>query len=114
MNRTTHWLVADYGVRPAGPPDRCFYCDMPMGQEHKEGCVIRQRTVVIRYQIDLVVAVPEDWNPDMINFRYNESTWCAEQSRRGHRQNCGAHGRGYRRMPMPDGGGAVYARGDRG
>lgn len=78
MNRITHWLVADHGIRPAGPPDRCFYCDRKMGQEHKDGCVIRKRTVVVRYQIDLVVSIPEDCTADMINFRYNESTWCGD------------------------------------
>lgn len=78
MKRSTHWLVADHGVRPAGPPDRCFYCGEQVGKEHKEGCVIRCRTVVVKFSIDLVVDVPEDWCPEMIESKYNESSWCAD------------------------------------
>lgn len=78
MKRSTHWLVADHGIRPAGKPDRCFYCDAPLGRDHSDGCVIRSRTVVVRFHVDLVVDVPEDWDAEMINFRYNESSWCAD------------------------------------
>lgn len=78
MRRSTHWLVADEGIRPAGKPDRCFYCDIPQGQEHKSGCVIRNRTVVVRFHVDLVIPVPEDWDSDMVQFHYNDSSWCAD------------------------------------
>jgi hypothetical protein len=78
MKRSTHWLVADYGIRPAGKPDRCFYCDSPLGQEHNEGCVIRSRTVVVRFQVDLVVDVPEDSDAESIEFKYNDGSWCAD------------------------------------
>lgn len=71
------WTVEDYGIRPAGPDDRCFYCDRPRGATHKPNCVIRSRTVVVRMQVDLVVAVPEGWDEQMINFHRNESSWCA-------------------------------------
>ena len=77
MKRSTHWLVADYGIRPAGPPDRCFYCDAQMGQEHVEGCVIRERTVVVRFHVDLVMGVPETWDGERIRSFHNSGTWCA-------------------------------------
>lgn len=76
MRRSTHWLVADHGIRPAGPPDRCFYCDEPMGGEHKDGCVIRSRTVVVRFHVDLVVNVPEHWDPSEVESSFNVSSWC--------------------------------------
>lgn len=78
MKRTSSWTVEDEGIRPAGRPDRCFYCGEPKGGVHKEGCVIRSKTVVVRFSVDLVMAVPEDWTEGDIHFRYNEGTWCAD------------------------------------
>lgn len=76
MKRTTNWLVADHGIRPAGPPDRCFYCDAQMGQEHVEGCVIRERTVVVRFHIELVVSAPEHVDEAQILSYYKGNSWC--------------------------------------
>lgn len=77
MKRVSPWTVEDNGIRPAGQPDRCFYCDQPKGAQHREGCVIRKRTVVVRFSIDLVLDVPEDWETSNIEFKYNEGAWCA-------------------------------------
>ena len=71
------WTVGEYSVRPMGPQDRCFYCGSKIGEQHKKDCVIRHRTIKLRAQIDLVVGVPEDWNEDQIDFKFNESSWCA-------------------------------------
>lgn len=76
----TYPVTATYGPRPAGKPDECFYCHEKVGGEHKPGCVLRQRTVVLRYSYEVVVPVPEDWNADMITFHRNESSWCADNS----------------------------------
>ena len=75
--RTQVWLVEGKDARPAGLPDECFYCKMKMGSEHKTGCVIRCRTVVIEARVRLVQSVPEDWSSDQIEFHLNESSWCA-------------------------------------
>lgn len=77
MKRQSPWTVGDWGVRPAGLPTKCFYCDAVRGEVHKEGCVIRRRTVVVKFSVELVVDVPEDWDTDAIEFRYNDSSWCA-------------------------------------
>lgn len=70
------WTVGNEGVRPAGPPDRCFYCDQRVGGQHAFDCVIRQKTVVVELVMKVVIAVPESWGQDSIHFRYNESTYC--------------------------------------
>ena len=72
------WTVGEYGVRPAGKPDECFYCGAKVGEQHKPNCVIREKTIVTRMIIDFVDDVPEHWTEDQINFRYNESSWCAD------------------------------------
>lgn len=73
----THAITARHGPRPAGPPDRCFYCDGPVGAQHARDCVMRQRTVVVRMTVEYVVEVPENLPPDMIEFMRNEGSWCA-------------------------------------
>lgn len=71
------WEVKDYGIRPAGSDYECFYCGVKKGNQHKEGCVIRKRTVVVKMEIEIVLDVPEDWDENFINFHKNESSWCA-------------------------------------
>lgn len=70
------WTVGEYSIRPAGPKDRCFYCGAKVGEQHKKDCVIRDRTIKIRAQIDLVAKVPESWDEEKIDFYFNESSWC--------------------------------------
>lgn len=64
--------------RPARPDGTCFYCSAPMGGTHKEGCVVRSKSVVIRAIVEAVVDVPADWDEHMIEFHRNESSWCAD------------------------------------
>jgi hypothetical protein len=72
------WPVTpESGPAPAGQPDECFYCKVKVGGEHAPDCVVRQRTVVCRVAIDLVRAVPEDWDGEMINFHMNDSSSCS-------------------------------------
>jgi hypothetical protein len=60
-----------------GGDRQCFYCQSPVGTEHRAGCVQRHRTVVIEATFTLVREVPEDWEPHMIEFQLNDSSWCA-------------------------------------
>lgn len=55
----------------------CFYCKALVGTEHNMGCVVRTRTVVIAVTIELIREIPEDWEPSMVDFHLNESSWCA-------------------------------------
>ena len=71
------WTVGEYSVRPAGKPDECFYCNAKVGEQHKEDCVIRSRTVKVDFTIHMVMDVPECWDESNINFHYNDSSWCA-------------------------------------
>lgn len=71
------WTVDEYSVRPAGKPDECYYCGAKVGEQHKSNCVIREKTIVTRMTIDFVDSVPENWDKDVIDFHYNDSSWCA-------------------------------------
>ena len=75
--KRTNWTVGEYSIRPAGKPDECFYCNAKVGEQHKEDCVIRSRTVNLDVTIHMVMDVPEDWDEGQINFHYNDDSWCA-------------------------------------
>ena len=72
------WVVTKKSTRPLGSQDECFYCKEKIGSQHKADCVIRQRTIVVNCTIEMVMAVPENWDEDAISFRYNEGTYCAD------------------------------------
>lgn len=73
-----NWPVTPDDARPAGPPDKCFYCGLPMGAQHSETCVIRERTVVVAVTIKTVMSVPESWTAEDIENHYNNGRWCAD------------------------------------
>ena len=71
------WIVKESDVRPARPDGTCFYCGVPLGEEHKIGCVIRSQSVVVDYTFRTILSVPEDWDEERINFYMNNSSSCA-------------------------------------
>lgn len=70
------WTVGKYSIRPAGDPNKCCYCHAKVGEQHKEDCVVRSRTINMDFTIHVVMDVPESWDEDQINWHYNEGTWC--------------------------------------
>lgn len=74
--------VIEDGVRPAGRPDRCFYCGVVKGAEHTKDCVIPQRTVVLRCTIEFVKEVPVFSDKDYLHFFFNEGTHCSDNELR--------------------------------
>lgn len=72
------WPVGEYGVRPAGEPDECFYCHAKVGEQHGLSCVVRSRTVLVRVTTEIVIDVPEDWDKEQIEAAKNQGSWCAD------------------------------------
>jgi hypothetical protein len=80
MNYPTFEITEnDNGIRSAGEPDACFYCQMSVGDNHIFGCVITWRSKKVKLEaiIEFEQDVPEHWTDENILFRYNEGTWCA-------------------------------------
>lgn len=75
--KRTNWTVGEYSVRPFGKEGECFYCHTQLGEQHKEDCLIRARTVNVDFTIHMVMQVPEYWDESDINFKFNDSSWCA-------------------------------------
>lgn len=67
----------DPGIRPAGKPDHCFYCGSKIGEKHKEDCVIVCKPTKLKAILYYEKDTPASWNKEQIEFRYNESCWCA-------------------------------------
>lgn len=73
-------LPNDDGIRPAGKPDECFYCQQKVGKEHKYNCVILSKKVTVRYSYEIEIEVAHAWDENMIEFHRNDSSWCADNS----------------------------------
>ena len=73
-------LQNDDGIRPAGRPDECFYCDRKVGEEHKDHCVVVKKKVEMKYIFTIERYVPYFWDKTKIESYFNESGWCADNS----------------------------------
>ena len=78
MDLNETFTVRPQDARPAGKPDECFYCKRPLGALHKEGCVIRRKTVVVRLVTEVVISVPQDWDAQQVEFFYNDGSACLD------------------------------------
>ena len=71
----------DDGIRPAGEPDRCFYCHKKIGKPHAGDCVIVTKRVLMRieglatgiWELD----VSHHFDLSTIEYMYNDGNWCA-------------------------------------
>lgn len=70
----------DFGIRPGGPPDECFYCQRKVGEEHEKSCVVIVKKVRLRYIFVVDVYEPHGSDKEMIVFHRNESSWCASNA----------------------------------
>jgi len=76
-------LPDDYGIRPAGPRDACFYCQSKVGTPHASECVVIVRDVTYSVQFNgeevatYKTTDPSDWESETLYFHKNNSSWCA-------------------------------------
>lgn len=76
MNKPETWIVDQDAIRPAGPKDACCYCREPFGGAHKPDCVLRKKSVVVKFTGQCVIVIPQDWTEENVNFRYDGSSHC--------------------------------------
>lgn len=70
-------LPNDDGIRLSSDPSKCFYCNQSVGSPHQADCVCLHKKVKVRFTIELEIEEPASWQASDINFRYNDSSWCA-------------------------------------
>lgn len=77
----------DDGIRPAGKPDECFYCNQKVSNPHGRDCVVVTKLIEMR----VIAALPDGtehrglwqfrepfaWDAEMSEFHKNDSSWCA-------------------------------------
>lgn len=73
-------LTDDDGIRPAGSPNKCFYCNQETGQPHKEECVILNKKIKVKYTFELEIEVPWHWTEKDVKFHREMGTWCADNA----------------------------------
>ena len=72
----TDWPLVDPfddGIRPAGAPDRCFYCQQKVGEPHARDCVIVKKVVRFRCAVDVDLTVPHHWTKEEIRSYYGRN-----------------------------------------
>lgn len=80
-------ILNDYGIRPAGPRDRCWYCRHVIGERHEPDCVVVVKEIELeasfpspfdRRTVRWKTTVPHAWSERDVVFQFNEGTWCAD------------------------------------
>jgi hypothetical protein len=76
----------DDGIRPAGPPDACFYCGQRIGQRHAADCVVVTKLIAMHVTARLpsgnvffgtwTFTVPQCWEAHDCDAAYGKGTWC--------------------------------------
>lgn len=69
--------VTENAMRPASDEKICFYCHEPVGGEHKDGCVLVRKKVMVRLRVEYELSIPAIWGKEEFEFNRNEGTWCA-------------------------------------
>jgi hypothetical protein len=79
-------LKHDDGIRPAGRPDRCFYCGQRVGQLHARDCNVITKLIELKITATLpdgrvfhgswTLEEPHFWKPEDSESYKNESSWC--------------------------------------
>lgn len=68
--------VNDDGIRPAGEPDECFYCNQKVGQPHDRDCVIIKKRVRVVYTVEAIIEVPHSLDADQfMAFENHDGVW---------------------------------------
>lgn len=75
-------LEDDYGIRPAGPQDECFFCHQKVGIPHLFDCVVICVEDVYEVFVDdekfgeWTCQDPASWDQHDCEFHKNDSSWC--------------------------------------
>lgn len=72
--------VTGEAMRPASKNLECFYCQSPIGSNHKQDCVLVKKKVTVRMTVEYEIEVPAYWDKDDVEFHRNEGSWCADNA----------------------------------
>lgn len=72
------YKVTKNAMRPASKEKKCFYCQEPIGGNHKDDCVTIRKNVLIKVTLEYKITVPNSWDKNDVEFSRSESSWCAD------------------------------------
>ena len=65
----------DFGIRPAGLIDACFFCKQQVGAEHRHDCIVLDKKVRVSVLIQMDLRVPYVYGPANLEYLYNEGMY---------------------------------------
>lgn len=68
----------DDGIRPAGPPDQCFYCHAKVGNPHAQNCVAVKKVVRMRFVVEIDTEQPFSWTNEHIEEFEKHEGYCLQ------------------------------------
>lgn len=71
------YKVTEKSKRPASSKEQCFYCGSLIGENHKQGCVLIIKKVLVKATIEYEIEVPSNWKRSNVEYSRNEGTWCS-------------------------------------
>lgn len=71
------FIVGPSAARPVGKLEVCFYCNQPIGGEHKPDCVCVVRKIRVRVSVEMDIWRPASWKEGDVGFDLEGSSWCA-------------------------------------
>ena len=66
---------SNWTKNPEQAETHCFYCREPV-PEHKPDCVCMRRTIVVKFEAQMVITVPQSWSEEDIKFHFGGSSHC--------------------------------------
>lgn len=78
--RVSLFEVTEKSMRPSSTERRCFFCLEPIGEYHLNECVLVRKKIKVRMTVEYIADCPASWDGDNVEFRYNESSWCANNA----------------------------------
>lgn len=76
----SRFRVTQGSMRPNSKDRECFYCHQNMGANHLDTCVLILKRVKIKMVVEYEIDMPASWDKDDIEFKLNESSWCASNA----------------------------------
>ena len=71
------FTVTEKAMRPVSKLRECFYCEAPIGGEHRDTCVLVQKVAKVKVTVWVPHKVPAHWDARQVEYHMNETSWCA-------------------------------------
>ncbi len=71
------FTVSILAKRLASDKNECFYCQRPIGELHKEDCVLINKKAIIKATIEYEIEIPAFWEKETVESHRTNTSWCS-------------------------------------